>query len=214
MKKNQSNFESWLVKMAHETPAKFLLGVTLKSNTSFICALFILFLTMMWALRNHRQRRLEIMKEEKTDQMIFIAGSFFFLLVLVPFMESFRREPYSEQVSGTHLDDATEMDEDLEYSVASSAVDSVTEVFQRMASFSSIDRSIAFVVCLIVCIVTFMAWPKTCDYCPEPMPFGQRSSSVGGTIPTPSDVGSLVPSDVSMGDFSGPVIRMYQSKYK
>ena len=201
-----------------EIPAKFLLGVTLKSNTSFVFALFILFLSLMWAMRNHRQRRLEILKEEKTDQLIFVAGSFFFLMVLVPFFESFKREPFGEQMYGTRLDEATELDQDLEYSVTSAAVDSFSELLRKMTSLSSIDSSIASVVVLIVCIVTCMSWPKSCDYCIDP-DHQPRSSAVDedpSNILSPpfsrEDLGSMDDAIRSLAE--GPIIRMYESQYK
>ena len=65
-----------------ETPAQFLFGFVLRSNVSFIVATFLLFLVLVWTARRHRQRAAAIQAEEIADQKIFVAGSFFFLLVL------------------------------------------------------------------------------------------------------------------------------------
>ncbi len=198
-----------------KTPAKFLLGLKLRSNTGFFVALFILFVIMLWSFRNHRKRKLEIAAEEKQDQLMFAAITFFFLLVLVPFVESFGTRAYSSL--GKLPTDHDETESSLE-----GAAGSLRYALFGM-SLSEIDCLISAIICLIVLLVSIMCWPRACDTCEEKLNnsggggyAGGQNFVVGvGDIP-PASAAELPPleKDEEEEEGRGPTIELHKSRFR
>ncbi len=201
-----------------KTPAKFFLGLRLKSNTSFFVVMFVLFTIMLWSFRNHRKRKMELLAEEKQDQIMFAAGSFFFLLVLVPFVESFGSRAY------TSLGHLPSDDDEVESSLERSAKLLRNALFSM--TVSEIDLLISAIICLIVLLVSVMCWPRPCDTCEEKLA-NLPGGGGGGYFVTTATAGgagtaaSQRPSRQEEGEMrgeeeegsKGPVIRTHESRF-
>ena len=107
------------------------------------------------------------MQEEKQDQVLFVAGSFFFLMVMVPFIESFRPQPYRSTLPEGKIPRMGLPGEDPnDISAFEDNARRVKYVILGM-TITEIDFVISGVICVIVLLVSMMCWPRPCDNCEE-----------------------------------------------